>query len=82
MQTNKNLLIFILMVGVPISNFLAESISLSASMSFFAVTTFLVMIATFFLVPSMPAEGQMSYDDQLRVLKKLCFGLPSLRLFF
>ena len=59
-----------MVVGVPISNFLAENISLSASMTFFAVTTFLVMLATFFLVPSMPAEKPMAYGEQLSILKK------------
>lgn len=59
-----------MVVGVPISNFLAENISLSASMSFFAATTFVVFVATFFLVPSMPVQERMSYGSQLRVLKK------------
>jgi predicted MFS family arabinose efflux permease len=59
-----------MVVGVPISNFLAENISLTASMSFFAITTFLVMLATAFLVPSMPAEGRLAYGEQLAVLKK------------
>ena len=59
-----------MVAGVPISNFLAESISLSASMTFFAAVTFLVLLATLFLVPSMPAEGRMTYGSQLRVLKK------------
>jgi len=59
-----------MVVGVPISNFLAENISLTASMSFFAITTFLVMLATAFLVPSMPAEGRLTYGEQLAVLKK------------
>ena len=59
-----------MVVGVPISNFLAENISLTASMSFFAITTFLVMLATAFLVPSMPAEGRLTYGEQLTVLKK------------
>jgi predicted MFS family arabinose efflux permease len=59
-----------MVVGVPISNFLAENISLTASMSFLAITTFLVMLATAFLVPSMPAEGRLTYGEQLAVLKK------------
>ncbi|MFV0637006.1 MFS transporter [Mitsuokella sp. WILCCON 0060] len=59
-----------MVVGVPISNFLAANISLSASMSFFAMTTFLVMLATVFFVPSMPAEKRLSYGKQLAVLKK------------
>ena len=59
-----------MVVGVPISNFLAEHISLSVSMSFFALTTFFVMMATAFFIPSMPAEGRLSYGEQLAVLKK------------
>ncbi len=59
-----------MVVGVPISNFLAEHISLSVSMSFFALTTFFVMMATAFFVPSMPAVGRLSYGEQLAVLKK------------
>ena len=59
-----------MVVGVPISNFLAENISLAASMSFFAVATFAVFLATLFIVPSMPAGERMTYGAQLRVLKK------------
>lgn len=59
-----------MVVGVPISNFLAANLSLSASMSFFAMTTFLVMLATVFFVPSMPTEKRLSYEKQLAVLKK------------
>lgn len=59
-----------MVAGVPISNFLAEQISLSASMSFFAVATLLVLLATLWLVPSMPAQTRMSYGSQLSVLKK------------
>lgn len=59
-----------MVAGVPISNFLAEAVSLSASMSFFALTTFLVLLATVFFIPSLPAEGRLSYGKQLAVLKK------------
>ena len=59
-----------MVVGIPISNFLAESISLAASMTFFAITTFGVLLATTFLVPSMPIGRKMSYGQQLAVLKK------------
>ena len=59
-----------MVAGVPVSNFLAENISLSASMAFFAVVTFLVFLATWFFVPSMPATERMTYGSQLRVLKK------------
>lgn len=59
-----------MVVGVPISNFLAENISLAASMSFFAITTFAVFIATLILVPSMPVKDRMTYGNQLRILRK------------
>ena len=59
-----------MVVGVPISNFLAETFSLTASMAFFALTTLGVLIATAFFVPSMPVRERMSYGSQLGVLKK------------
>lgn len=59
-----------MVVGVPISNFLAENISLSASMSFFALVTALAFVATWFLVPSLPVEKRLTYGSQLQVLKK------------
>jgi predicted MFS family arabinose efflux permease len=59
-----------MVVGVPISNFLAENISLSASMTFFALVTLLAFIATFIFVPSMPVYEKMSYGSQLKILKK------------
>ncbi len=59
-----------MVVGVPISNFLAENISLSASMTFFALITLLAFIATFIFVPSMPVREIMSYGSQLKILKK------------
>lgn len=59
-----------MVAGVPVSNFLAEQFSLSASMAFFAVATFVVLLATLIMVPSMPVTQQMSYGSQLAVLKK------------
>lgn len=62
-----------MVVGVPISNFLAESVSLAASISFFATATFLVMIATAVFVPSMNEISEKkaaTYGEQLSVLKK------------
>ena len=59
-----------MVAGVPVSNFLAEQISLAASMTFFALATLLVLLATLWLVPSMPAQSRMSYGSQLAVLKK------------
>ena len=59
-----------MVVGVPISNFLAEQISLVASMSFFAAVTAAAFVATIFVVPSMPVKERMTYKSQLSVLKK------------
>ena len=59
-----------MVAGVPISNFLAEQFSLSASMAFFAVATFVVLLLTLWLVPSMPVQKGMSYGSQLAVLRK------------
>lgn len=59
-----------MVVGVPISNFLAERISLTASMTFFALVTFSALLATIFYVPSMPVKNAMSYGSQLKILSK------------
>lgn len=57
-----------MVVGVPISNFLAENISLSAAMVFFAAVTAAALIATIIFVPSMPVREVLSYGSQLKVL--------------
>ena len=59
-----------MVVGVPISNFLAERISLTASMTFFALVTFAALLATIFYVPSMPVKQALSYGSQLKILSK------------
>ena len=57
-----------MVVGVPISNFLAENISLEAALAFFAVVTAAALIATIIFVPSMPVREVLSYGSQLSVL--------------
>lgn len=59
-----------MVVGVPISNFLAEQFSLSASMAFFAAVTAAAFLATLIFVPSMPVKDRMTYGSQLAILKK------------
>lgn len=59
-----------MVAGVPICNFLAENISLSAAMAFLCITTFIVFLATLFLVPSMPVKEKMTYGRQLAVLQR------------
>ena len=43
---------------------------LEAALAFFAVVTVAVLVATVFLVPSMPVSERMTYGSQLRILKK------------
>ncbi len=59
-----------MVAGVPISNFLAERFSLAASMGFFALVTFAVLLATLWVVPPLPVKERLSYGSQLSVLKK------------
>ena len=59
-----------MVVGVPISNFLADLISLQASMTFFALVTAAALIATIIFIPEMKQAKPMSYGSQIGVLKK------------
>ena len=59
-----------MVVGVPISNFLAETITLSASMTFFALVTAAALIATIIFVPSMKQQKPLSYGSQVSVLRR------------
>ena len=59
-----------MVVGVPISNFLADLISLQASMAFFAIVTAAVFIATLFFVKQVGQSKPLSYGSQLSVLKR------------
>lgn len=59
-----------MVVGVPISNFLAEQITLAASMAFFAVVTAIALIATIIFIPPMKQQKPLSYGSQLNVLKQ------------
>ncbi len=59
-----------MVVGVPVSNFLAAQFSLEASLLFFAAVTALAFLATLLWVPSLPVHQVLSYGSQLAVLKK------------
>ena len=59
-----------MVVGVPISNFLAEQITLAASMAFFAVITAIALVATIIFIPPMKQQKPLSYGSQLNVLKR------------
>mgnify|MGYP005859473957 FL=1 len=58
-----------MVLGVPMTTFVTTHWSYEAAMSIFAVINTVVLVATFFLVPDMPAK-QHNPGHQLRVLKK------------
>lgn len=59
-----------MVLGVPITSFIASEVSFSMVMLFFTVINALVFVATFVFVPSMPVRERLSYGTQLSVLKK------------
>ena len=59
-----------MVVGVPISNFLAAHFTLAASMTFFAIVTAAALIATIIFVPSMKQSKPLSYGAQVGVLRR------------
>lgn len=59
-----------MVVGAPIAGMLADYISFSAAMSFFAVVTIAVFVLSVIAIPSMPVEEPLSYGKQIAVLKR------------
>lgn len=59
-----------MVLGVPIVSFIADAISVQAGMAFFAIVNIFTLIATIFLVPSMPVTERLSYGSQLKILTK------------
>lgn len=59
-----------MVVGVPISNFLASTISLPVAFGFFAAVNALALLGTIFLVPNLPGEKRVAYGAQFAVLKR------------
>ncbi len=62
-----------MVLGVPITSFIASHTSFAVAMIFFAIVNAVVLLATLFYMPSMPIKEKMSYGAQLSVLKK--FGV-------
>lgn len=59
-----------MVLGVPVTSYIASEVSFTMGMMFFTVVNALVFIATVFFVPSMPVKERLSYGEQLGVLKK------------
>ncbi len=59
-----------MVLGVPITSFIASVSSLEMAMLFFAMMNGLAFMATLIFVPSMPVKERLSYGEQLSVLKR------------
>lgn len=60
-----------MVLGVPVTSFIASETSFSAAMIFFAAVNILVLAATAIFVPSIPVKEKLSYGAQLSVLKSV-----------
>lgn len=58
-----------MVLGVPVTSLIAGHTCFSVAMLFFAAVNALVLVATVFLVPSIPVKERLSYGEQLSVLK-------------
>ncbi|MBQ9478761.1 MAG: MFS transporter, partial [Selenomonadaceae bacterium] len=59
-----------MVVGVPISNFLAETFNLETAFGFFALVTALALAATIAFIPTFKATKPLSYGAQVGVLRR------------
>ena len=59
-----------MVIGVPISNFIAEHLGFVASMGFFAIVTAAALILTIMFFPNLESGKPLSYGDQIGVLKR------------
>ena len=59
-----------MVLGVPVTSYVASEFSYTMGMLFFTAVNALVFVATIFFVPSMPVREKLSYGTQLGVLKK------------
>jgi len=59
-----------MVAGVPIANFINNTVSYEMAMAFFAIVNAIVFIGTLIFVPSLPVEARQSYGSQVRVLRK------------
>lgn len=59
-----------MVLGVPITSFIASISSIEMAMTFTAALNAVAFLATLILVPSMPVKEKMTYGSQLSVLKK------------
>jgi DHA1 family inner membrane transport protein len=58
-----------MVLGVPVTSFIASQTSFEMAMLFFAIINAITFIATLLFVPSMPVSERLSYGSQISVLK-------------
>ncbi|AKG34807.1 MFS transporter [Paenibacillus durus] len=59
-----------MILGVPITTYIASVTSVEMAMLFFAIVNALALIATLVFIPSMPVKERLTYGTQIGVLKK------------
>ncbi|MEY9869419.1 DHA1 family inner membrane transport protein [Peribacillus sp. B2I2] len=59
-----------MILGVPITNYIASETSIEMAMLFFAVVNAIAFMATLLFIPSLPVKERLSYGTQISVLKK------------
>lgn len=59
-----------MVLGVPLTSFIAAEKSFAAAMTFFAIINMLVFAATMIYVPSLPVTKKLSPKEHLKVLRK------------
>ncbi|MFP7733297.1 MFS transporter [Priestia aryabhattai] len=71
-----------MILGVPITNYIASTTSLEIAMLFFATVNAVAFIATLVFIPSMPVKERLSYGSQVSILKRPLIWLAILTVIF
>lgn len=59
-----------MVLGVPITNYIANGTSVEMAMVFFAIVNALAFLGTWIFIPSMPVKEKLAYGTQLGILKR------------
>ncbi|WP_138756421.1 MFS transporter [Paenibacillus sinopodophylli] len=71
-----------MILGVPITNYVASGTSIERAMIFFAIVNLLAFVATLIFVPSMPVKDKLPVGTQVSVLKKPVLWLAIVTVLF
>ena len=59
-----------MVLGVPVTSFIATAVSLEMALTFFAIVNLIAFISVWLFVPSMPVKEKLTYGAQLSILKR------------